>query len=160
MTTLAEATRPSSAPSRWTHEKVKQRLFEAFSVERRLPGQGLRRVASAWPATPLLEFADVAGNMDALRKQQWENWARAKGAWPHEISMMEEAMNWLRWLQGDELVYLQAWAFAVAYRRKQSVEIRKRGIAKTTFYRTVDRAAKRIADRLNDQGVQVRCGRL
>jgi len=51
---------------------------------------------------------------------------------------------------------LEAWALATATRRSVRALLAKRGLKRSTFYRNRDRAASRIADRLNVQGVQVR----
>ena len=69
---------------------------------------------------------------------------------------MEESFAWLRWVPMTERKMLEAWASTTARGLSVSGVIRKQGLSRTTFYRHRDRAAQRIADRLNAQGVQVR----
>jgi hypothetical protein len=159
MTILAA---PAGLPSRsrgegWTAELVKQRLKEAFAVLQRLPGDGLRRVGPAWPAQPMHSFADVVGwdnAGDGPSDRVLADWAHSRGATSREVSRMEEALDWLRWLEGDELVWLQAWANAKRLSKRRMLQ--KRGLSRTSFYRTIELAARRIADRLNERGVVVR----
>lgn len=149
---------PSTArpPATWTGELVRQRLVEACLTERRLPGQGARRVQSAWPAAVLHSFTDVL-HWDDARERVWNAWENVKGAEPIDVSKMEEAQAWLSWLADiDERRYLAAWSLASARGMSVRAIIEKRGIPRTTFYRVIDRAACRIAERLNKQGVQVR----
>jgi hypothetical protein len=144
--------RPAPA---WTGELVRQRLVEAASVERRLPGIGARRLRSTWPATPLHTFTEMM-HWDDARERVWNAWENAKGAYPIEVSRMEEAQAWLVWLPEVERRYLDAWAVASARSLSVSAMLGKRHIPRRTFYRVIERAAQRIAERLNKQGVQVR----
>jgi hypothetical protein len=157
MTALAEFI-PHTAPLGWTGDMVKQRMFDAFAIERRMPGQALHRTQSAWPGQAVHGFEDMvhwdAGEASARVLERWE---AARGASARDVSLMEEAWTWLPWLNDlEERIYLQAWAFSAAYGRNMTAIRRKRRISKTTFYRAVDRAARRIADRLNEHGVVVR----
>lgn len=81
----------------------------------------------------------------------WESWERGSGATSVEVSRMEEAFGWLRWVPMVERKALEAWASAAAARRSVSAMINKRGLKRSSFYRHRDRAAQRIADRLNAQ---------
>lgn len=147
---------PSTArpPATWTGELVRQRLVEAFRVDRRLPGAGMRRQGSAWPTTPLHTWQDKV-HWDDARERIWHDWENAKGAYPVEVSMMEEALDWLRYVPLVERRVLEAWAAATAKGLNVRRMIRGRW-APTTFYRQRDSASARIAERLNKQGVQVR----
>ena len=140
----------------WSAERVRDRVVEAFQVERRLPGQGFtRKTTSSWPVAPLHTFTEVMHWTDA-RQRVWENWAQAKGALPHEVSMMDEAFCWLGWLEDGERRCLAAWCLATARDMSVSAILRQKSWHRTTFYRKRDQGAARIADRLNREGVQVR----
>jgi hypothetical protein len=152
LTQLDHATAPSPA---WTANKVRSRLVEAKQVEMRMPGQGQRKLGSAWPATPLHSFHDMMFWDDA-RDRVLDQWAAAKGAYPHEVSLMEQALDWLRWLDSGERRCLEAWAFTTARGISLTRILEKRRWSRSTFYRLRDRAASRIADRLNREGVQIR----
>ena len=140
----------------WTAELVKQRMVEAFATERRIPDRGARRIKSTWPATPLHEFQEMIHWTDA-RQRVWDSWANTKTTSPLEVSRMEEAMNWLRWLPDGERNCLQAWSAAKANRIPVRKVLRKHGgWTVRTFYRQTDKGAARIAIRLNTHGVTVR----
>jgi hypothetical protein len=145
-------------PATWSAEPVLERLVEAFEVDRRLPG-GRRYgvLASAWPAAPIHGFVDQLhwGDDDA-RKRVWESWERGSGATSAEVSRMEQAFGWLQWVPMTERRCLEAWAMATATRRSVSAILAKRGLKRSTFYRHRDSAARRIVDRLNRTGVEVR----
>lgn len=145
----------TSTSSAWTAERVKDRLVEAFKVWRRLPADRRPALASSWPAQPVHDFVDVL-HWDDARKRVWENWERARGAYSFEISRMEEAEDWLLWLDDGERNCLKAWAMVKSGGRSLTAALRKRKWSRTTFYRRVDQGAARIARRLNDQGVKVR----
>jgi hypothetical protein len=142
-------------PSPWTADRVRQRLVEAFVTERRLPGQHFTKIVSAWPATPLHSFTDML-HWDDARQRVWDRWEKAKGAYPIEVSMMEESFDWLRWLPKDERQCLEDWCKCEAFDIPVSKAMRYHGYKKTTFYRKRDDASDRIAYRLNTQGVVVR----
>jgi hypothetical protein len=157
MPALAEII-PHVPPSRWTAELVKQRMFDAFAIERRMPGQALHRTQSAWPGQAVHGFEDMvhwdAGEASARVLERWE---AARGASARDVSLMEEAWTWLPWLNDlEERIYLQAWAFSAAYGRNMTAIRRKRRISKTTFYNKVKQGAQRIAGILNERGVGVR----
>ena len=73
---------------------------------------------------------------------------------------MEEALSWPGQVLANghavEGKVLLAWAFCVAYGRPVRALLRKRGWSRTTFYRSVDTGAERIASYLNARGVAVR----
>jgi hypothetical protein len=144
------------APATWTASHVRDRLVEAFTVERKLPGQHFIAVASSWPATPVHEFHEICGWDDA-RERVWQSWENASGAFPWEVSRMDQAFDWLRYLPEGERRCLTAWVAA----KVRGVPVRKvlrkhGGWSAATFYRQINRGALRIAERLNQQGVQVR----
>lgn len=140
----------------WSADQVRARLVEAFAIERRMPGQGLRRLASAWPAAPLHEFRDLVGWDDA-RERVLDTWSKSKGVYSWEVTRMEEAIEWFRWLPEGERRCLMAWAAA----KVRGIPIRKvlrkhGGWTHATFYRRRDQGSERIANRLNERGVAVR----
>lgn len=161
MTALDQA-RPARSPSIWTGELVRQRLVEACVTYRKLPIDrfgGRSTSTSSWPATPLHDWQEMVhwnNPGDGARDRVLESWERAKGAYPIEISRMEESFDWLLWLDQGDRRNLEAWAWASATSKSVRAMLGKRGLKRTTFYRNVNNAAVRIADRLNGQGVQVR----
>lgn len=147
--------RTARPPATWSGELVRQRLVEAFAIERRMPGQRFAAIASAWPATPLHEFTDML-HWDDARQRVWDSWSKSRGVYSYEVTRMEEAFDWLRWLPEGERRCLAAWALCSARGLNVKRMIEKRRWSRTTFYRQIDKAASYIADRLNREGVQVR----
>jgi hypothetical protein len=147
------------APPQWSAEWVQRRLIEAYSVERRLP-QARRRllVASAWPAM-VVEFSDVVGRADDDRKERFASWEYAGqlGVSAADISRMEQAHNWLLFLQPypEERLCLAQWAAAGAYRKSLRRLLAKRGWSRSTFYRYVNAGAYIIALELNRRHLPV-----
>ena len=79
---------------------------------------------------------------------------------PYEISRMEEALSWPGLVLSNgyavEGRVLLAWGFCVGYGRPLRALMRKRGWSRSTFYRSVEYGAERIAGHLNAHGVAVR----
>lgn len=152
---------PRHRGATWSPGLVMLRLVEAFEVEAKLPEvRGPRRnAASAWPAMER-EFEDIVGSSDERRQDVWQDWERAKGAYPQEVTRMEEAMLWLEILkdQPGEQRCLVAWAKLKAKPRRASLRklMRRTGWSRSTFHRRRDQGAERIADYLNSRGVAVR----
>jgi len=140
-------------PELWTGDWVRDRLREAFEIERRLP-RSTNSFPSGWPFPVIYEFADVVGWDDA-RARVWADWKRARGAYPYEVSRMEEAFGWFAILKdhAGERRCLAAWAIANTSVR---AIVARRGWSRATFYRRVLGGSKRIADVLNARGEQVR----
>jgi hypothetical protein len=158
--TLRHAARPAATrPILARHlvgQTVRERLVEAFEVDRRMPGERRYQVGSSWPAAPIHEFTDIVyWNEGEQRERVWQSWERTPAS-PPEVTRMEESFGWLQAVPLVERRCLEAWAQATATHRSVSAMLRKRGLKRSTFYRHRDRAASRIADRLNVQGVQVR----
>ncbi len=97
----------------------------------------------------------VHWNEGEARERVWQSWERAPAS-PQEVTRMEEVFGWLRFVPMTERKMLETWASTTARGLSVSATIRKGGLSRTTFYRHRDRAAQRIADRLNKQGVEVR----
>jgi hypothetical protein len=138
----------------WTGEMVRNRLVEAFEIDRRLPRDRLRTTGSAWPAKPIHEFVDVVyWNEGEQRERVWESWERSASVSPQEITRMETAFLWLRLVPITERRCLEAWAKAAA--RGFNVKRMIKGTwSRSTFYRQRDHAAQIIADNLNKHGDQ------
>jgi hypothetical protein len=137
-------------PAPWTGEMVRNRLVEAFEIDRRLPRERSRTAGSSWPAKPIHEFVDVVyWNEGEQRERVWESWERSANVSPQEITRMEAAFGWLQWVPMEERRNLEAWALATATRRSVSAILRKRGLPRTSFYRLRDKAADSIAAKLN-----------
>jgi hypothetical protein len=142
--------------AQWTPRLVQQRLRESFATELRLPETNRPRgMASAWPASPVHDFSDMVSWPDA-RERVWKDWERAKGAYPHEVSRMEEAQRWLSWLEEGERRALAVWALTAARGIPVRKVLRQRRWAPTTFYRKRDIASAHIARYLAERGVAVR----
>jgi hypothetical protein len=149
-----DQSRKAGSPTAWTADHVRDRLVEAFEIERRMPGDRRYTATGTWPATPLHTWQEMV-HWDDARDRVLDQWERASGAYPIEVSMMEEAIDWLRWVPLNERRALEAWAKAKA----KGIAVRRmiRGQwPVTTFYRLCDHALATIADRLNKQGVQLR----
>ena len=139
-------------PTQWTGELVRNSLVEAFEIDRRLPRDRMGKTGSAWPAKPIHEFVDVVyWNEGEQRERVWQSWERSASVSPQEITRWEESLAWLTWLPDDERQSLHAWALAAATNRSVSAILRKRGLARTSFYRLRDKAADSIAARLNSE---------
>jgi hypothetical protein len=146
-------------PLAWTPILVRGRLVEAFEIEFRLPtgrtgGPGSR----SWLFPTFYEFADVVAWADDARAEVWNDWSRTRGALPHEISRMDEALAWLTLLRDhlEEQRCLASWAMLRAKRRPLRLIARRYVGSRAAFYRAVERGSLRIADRLNASGVMVR----
>lgn len=144
------------APPTWSAAWVRSRLVEAFEVEARLP-TGNGNGATAWPFPVMHDFAEMVGWPDA-RQRVWDDWRRARGAYPFEVTRMEESLAWLRLLRNHtgERRCLSAWAHAVSRGRSVRPLVRRKGWSPATFYRKVSSGSERIARVLNARGVLVR----
>jgi len=152
----------SSGPNNGPATGCGTALVEAFSVEKRLPDKrvGPAMVRNTWRLDTVDTFAEVVDQGEQARAHVWEQWARAGGALPYEISRMEEALSWPGLVLSNghavEGRILLAWGFCVAYGRPVRALLRKRGWSRTTFYRSVETGADRIASYLNARAVAVR----
>jgi hypothetical protein len=150
MTALDHTTAPS--PATWTADKVKARMVEAFDIDRRMPGERRKWQRSSWPATPVYSFRDQMhwnNPGDSARDRKWSEWENARNVAPAEVSRMEEAFEWLRWLPAGERRCFEAWAKAKVVGLPLRKVLKYRGWTVTTFYSRVDGGARRIAEKLN-----------
>ena len=152
-------------PSRWDADWVRHRLVEGFTIERRMPDRriGPAIVKGAWLAIPTTDsFSDKVAQGEAPRQEIWEAWARAGGCTAAQVSRMEEALAWPGAILANgggravEARCLLAWAFTVAYGRSLRQLMRTRGWSRSSFYRSVEDGAARIASHLNRHDAKVR----
>ena len=108
-------------PAKWTGVWIKHRMIEAFTIEKRIPDKkiGPAIVRGAWQNIPTTDtFAERVDQGELAREHVWEQWARAGGALPYEISRMEEALSWPGLVLSNgyavEGRVLLAWGFCVA----------------------------------------------
>ncbi|HXF87322.1 MAG TPA: DUF6362 family protein [Xanthobacteraceae bacterium] len=120
----------------WTRERVEERLSEAADVMRRLPPVRVQGYYNLWPKV-LHEFADLVGQEPPRLK-------RPPPA-PEAISRMEEALDWLRWLEAEDAKLV----WARAERTPWKMICWRFGIARATAHRRWEYALSVIAWRLN-----------
>ncbi len=120
----------------WTRERIEERLSEAADVMRRLPPVRVQGYYNLWPKV-LHEFSDLVGCEPPRLK-------RPPPA-PDAISRMEEALDWLRWLEAEDgkLVW------ARAERTPWKMICWRFGISRATAHRRWEYALSVIAWRLN-----------
>lgn len=89
------------ADTRWTPSLIEERFVEAADVMKRLPEVRVPGYFNTWPKV-LREFSDLVG-------QEPPRLRRPPPA-PDAISRMEEALEWLRWLETTDarIVWLRA----------------------------------------------------
>ena len=87
--------------TKWTPSLVEERFVEAADVMRRLPNVRIPGHFNTWPAM-MAEFSDLVG-------REPERMRRPPPA-PDAITRMEEALEWLRWLDPTDakIVWLRA----------------------------------------------------
>ncbi|GAB4119004.1 MAG: hypothetical protein Kow00104_01130 [Rhodothalassiaceae bacterium] len=85
----------------WTKELVEERLIEAADVMKRLPEVRVQGYFNLWPKV-IYEFADLVGQEPPRMKRPVPP--------PDAISRMEETLEWLHWLDGEDakLVWMRA----------------------------------------------------
>ncbi|MBF0424609.1 MAG: hypothetical protein HQL66_02145 [Magnetococcales bacterium] len=109
------------AESKWTPKLVADRLEEAASTLRRLPVAGLkpREYGNAWP-TVIHEFCEAYG---------WNEAVVRLGPPPSEaITRMDECLDWLRWLEAEDVRLVWSRATRVPWKLIQ----RQLGVARST----------------------------
>jgi len=124
----------------WSVEMVETRLEDAAHVIRRLPAVRVPGYFNTWP-TMLIEFADRVGREpERMRLPPPSSSA---------ITRMEEALEWLRWLEGDDAKLV--WARCEGTPWKQICC--RFGVARATANRRWHYALALIAWRLNGRRV-------
>lgn len=85
----------------WTPALVEERLVEAAETMKRLPEVRVQGYYNSWP-TILREFSDRVGEAPQRLRRPPPS--------PTAITRMEEALQWLRWLEADDarLVWMRA----------------------------------------------------
>ena len=77
---------------RWTASLVEERLAEAAGVLKRLPEEKVQGYFSAWPDV-VHNIHESFGWHDPVLRRPWPS--------PGSIDRMDEAMQWLQWLEAD-----------------------------------------------------------
>ncbi len=131
---------------KWTVEMVESRLEDAAHVIRRLPAVRMPGFFNTWP-TMLIEFADRIGREpERLRLPPPSSSA---------VTRMEEALEWLRWLEGDDAKLVWARSEGTPWK-----EICFRfGVARATANRRWQYALALIAWRLNGRNAPAKRSR-
>lgn len=124
------------AEIQWTPPMVEERLVEAADVMRRLPEVRAPGHFNTWPKI-LYEFADLVGQAPPRLKRPLPS--------SDAISRMEEALGWLRWLEGDDAKLV--WARAEGAQWKAICW--RFGIARATAHRRWEYGVSVIVWRLN-----------
>ncbi len=124
------------AEKKWTPKIVAARLDEAAETLRRLPMSGPQQYQSSWP--PIIqEFWEAYG---------WnEMKVRLGPPLPDDISRMDECMEWLQWLNRDQLQLV--WAKAEKFSWKMILP--RCGMGRTKAWEVWMAALLEIATRLN-----------
>ena len=76
----------------WTASLVEERLAEAAGVLKRLPEEKVQGYFSAWPDV-VHNIHESFGWHDPVLRRPWPS--------PGSIDRMDEAMQWLQWLEAD-----------------------------------------------------------
>jgi hypothetical protein len=130
----------------WSVEAVERRLEEAASVIRRLPPVRVPGYFNTWP-TMVTEFADRVGREPERM--------RLPPPTTDAITRMEQALEWLRWLKGEDAKLVWARSEGMPWK-----EICCRfGIARATANRRWQYALALIAWRLNGRTVPTKRSR-
>jgi hypothetical protein len=85
----------------WTPARVEARLTDAADVLQRLPDARAQGYFNTWPDF-MRSFGDMVGQAPAPMRRPPPS--------PASIDEMDEALNWLRWLEADvtKIVWLRA----------------------------------------------------
>lgn len=124
------------AEAQWTPVMVEERLEEAANVMKRLPAVKVQGYYSLWPQY-MYEFADLVG--------QEPTETRLPPPSAAAITRMDEAMEWLKWLEPDDAKL----AWLRAERRPWKAICCRLGISRNTAHRHWQYAMLLIAWRLN-----------
>lgn len=123
---------------RWNSKMIAGRLEEAARVLKRLPAVRPKQVQSSWP--PIIqEFWEAYGWNDVK--------TRLGPPSPDAISRMDECMEWLLWLEQDQIQIV--WAKAEMFPWKMI--IKRFGVSRATAWRKWSSSLSELAVRLNSQ---------
>jgi len=156
--TLARNTTTTTPPA-WNAELVKERLIEAFEIDRRLPDRVGPTPIKGWLFDTVDTFADRVAQGELASERVMDEWERGNVS-AAEVSRMEEAFAWpRRYLTNGHAVdakCLLAAALCIARGRSIGHVLRERGLDRAAFHRRVEAGASAIADALNRGGAPVR----
>lgn len=127
----------------WTPSQIEDRLTEAADVLHRLPDQGVRGYFTTWPEV-------VHSTTDGIGREP-AGMSRPRPS-PAAISCMEEALDWLRFLEADDAKLV--WARAEGRRWKAICW--RFGISRATAHRRWQYGLSVIALRLNKRRVSAK----
>jgi len=128
------------ADGQWTPLMVEERLAEAADVLKRLPPVKVQGYYSLWPRY-IYEFADLVGQEPPQLRLPPPSAA--------SITRMDEAMEWLKWLEADDVRIV--WMRASGKRWK--AVCRAVGLARAAAHEHWLYALCVIAWRLNGRGL-------
>ena len=126
--------------SDWTPALVEARLIEAAAVMKRLPPVHVRGYFTLWPAI-VPEFGDLVGQEPLPLRQSLPP--------PDAITRMDRTLEWLRWLEPEDVKLV----WARAERLPWKAVCWQCGVARATAHRRWDYALNLIAWRLNGRSV-------
>lgn len=135
----AYARAAASVDDLWTPKLVEIRLEEAADTLGRLPPVKVQGYFSTWPPV-VRDFWEAFGWHDAE--------VRLGPPTPKAIDRMDEALQWLRWLEPDETRLV--WLRAEGVRWKPICA--RFGIGRTTAWHRWNSALGKIAVCLNERG--------
>ena len=131
---------------RWTVETVQMRLEDAAQVMRRLPPVRVPGYFNTWPKM-MVEFADRVGREPRPMRSPPPSTAA--------ITRMEEALVWLRWLEGDDAKLV----WARSDRTPWKAICWRFGIGRATAHRRWQYGLSVVAWRLNGRRVPAKRSR-
>jgi len=131
----------------WTVEAVESRLEEAAQVIRRLPAVRVPGYFNTWP-TMVVEFADRVGRQPERM--------RLPPPSTDAITRMEQSLEWLRWLHGEDAKLIWARADGTPWKHICC----RFGIARATANRRYQYALALIAWRLNGRNAPAKRSRV
>jgi len=125
----------------WTALVVAGRLREAADTLRRLPlDHPGRRMTSSWP--------DIVRSFKDLRRPGLDGPTRVAPSAPAIDRMDEVLLEWLPWLEGEEVKILWGWMANIP----AAPVARRLGISRSTLHRRRAAILKKLAVLLNARG--------
>jgi hypothetical protein len=131
---------------KWTVETVETRLEDAAQVIRRLPAVRVPGYFNTWPSM-FVEFADLVGQEPQPMRLPPPSTAA--------ITRMEDTLNWLRWLEAEDVKLV----WARADRKPWKAICCQLGISRATANRRYQYGLSLIAWRLNGRMVPAKWSR-